>query len=274
MIKKYASIILWFSLGITSCYAQISQSAGASTLAMGNASVGLPNPFSSINNQAAMAFMDNGALSVFSRNQFFVDGVNQISAAGILPTKSGAFGLALNYEGFDLFNESKVGVSYGLLLAEDFSIGAQLTYYSLSIEQYGSTNSISFDAAIMYQAFDDLYVGAQIINPVQQDLTAFNTDNLPTTLKVGFGWLASDQVTITGELLQQFENDPVVNAGIEYRVIDAVALRTGISTNPTLNSFGVGFLLKQIQLDIAANYHQVLGISPALSLTYKLKSKS
>ena len=254
-------------------YAQISYSAGASTLAMGNASVGLPTSFSSINNQAAMAFVDHGAFSIFSRNQFFVDGLNQISASGIIPTKSGAFGLALNYEGFDLFNESKVGVSYGLLLAETFSIGAQITYYSLSIEQYGSKNSISFDAALMFQAYDDLYFGAQVINPAQQELTTSSTDNLPTILKAGFGWLASNNVTISGELMQHFESDPVVNAGFEYRIIEMIAIRTGISTNPTLNSFGVGFEFKQIELDVAANYHQTLGISPALSLTYKTKSK-
>ena len=241
-------------------------------MAMGNASVGLPTSFSSINNQAAMAFVEQGSFSIFSRNQFFVDGLNQISAAGILTTKSGAFGLALNYEGFDLFNESKVGVSYGLLLAQNFSLGAQLTYYSLNVEQFGNKNSISFDAAIMYKAYDDLYIGAQVINPVQQEITTSSTDNLPTTLKAGFGWLASKNVTITGELMQQFENDPVVNAGFEYRIVESVALRTGISTNPTLNSFGVGFVIRQIELDVAANYHQILGISPAVSLTYKVKS--
>jgi len=66
---------------------------------------------------------------------------------------------------------------------------------------------------------------------------------------------------------------PVFKAGIEYKAIKEFYLRAGISTNPALSSFGFGLNLKNLKIDFSANYHQVLGISPQVGLSYVMEKK-
>ena len=44
-------------------------------------------------------------------------------------------------------------------------------------------------------------------------------------------------------------------------------LRTGFSTNPSQNTFGIGYTLNNIQFDIAVKRHQILGYSPQFSVS-------
>ena len=54
----------------------------------------------------------------------------------------------------------------------------------------------------------------------------------------------------------------------ELEIAKKVQLRVGMNSNPSRISFGVGFLVNQLQLNIASTYHDVLGFSPALGFRY------
>jgi hypothetical protein len=56
-------------------------------------------------------------------------------------------------------------------------------------------------------------------------------------------------------------------------VADALALRLGFGSDPSQYAFGFGWKLKTFRLDVAAGYHQVLGFSPQVSLTYQMDKK-
>ena len=54
-------------------------------------------------------------------------------------------------------------------------------------------------------------------------------------------------------------------------ITDIFYLRGGISTNPTLSSFGFGLQMKNFKMDISSSFHQTLGITPGISLIYQKK---
>ena len=62
--------------------------------------------------------------------------------------------------------------------------------------------------------------------------------------------------------------------GIEYSPLETLYVRLGFRTNPTEFSFGVGLKLKSnLNIDIGSHWHQVLGFSPGLGLSYRFTKR-
>lgn len=54
--------------------------------------------------------------------------------------------------------------------------------------------------------------------------------------------------------------------GMEYRLLEKVALRAGFSTAPVVLSFGTGLRHRQLSIDVAVEAHRWLGLTPQISL--------
>lgn len=67
------------------------------------------------------------------------------------------------------------------------------------------------------------------------------------------------------------DQQSVFKAGLEYHVVEALYLRGGIATNPSLSSFGFGLKINQFTVDVASSWHQELGFTPQFSLAYTFK---
>ena len=72
------------------------------------------------------------------------------------------------------------------------------------------------------------------------------------------------------EGFQNIYDKPGLRVGMEYHVIEQLYLRGGISTAPTLASFGFGLKLKKFFIDVASSYHSTLGFSPQVSLSFNM----
>ena len=60
--------------------------------------------------------------------------------------------------------------------------------------------------------------------------------------------------------------------GLEYRLIDYIYVRTGISVQDYVqHSFGVGFNMHNFQADLAFSFQQFVGYTPSFSLRYAFK---
>jgi hypothetical protein len=70
------------------------------------------------------------------------------------------------------------------------------------------------------------------------------------------------------EAEKDIDNPARFKAGVEYKIVDALHLRGGIATNPSQYSLGVGINVKDLKIDLATSYHEVLGVTPAISLSY------
>jgi hypothetical protein len=116
-----------------------------------------------------------------------------------------------------------------------------------------------------------LVIGAHVFNPNKAKLTVFNDERIPTIMKVGLLYHFSDKVFGTIEAEKDIDHKPLVKSGIEYKLNEMFYLRAGVATNPFLNTFGFGLFLNNFQLDVASSFHSVLGFSPRMSLTYKIK---
>ena len=201
-----------------------------------------------------------------SENQFLLSELNEHTAACAIPVNGGVIGVNLNYFGFDLYNETKIGLAFGKQLSKNFNIGVQLDYSETYIQE--STNSLhnfTFKIGIQKQLSKELMLGAHIFNPTTVKLN--EDENIPSLFRVGLRSDANQKVRVFTEGSLESEQNGNLHLGIEYKIINELALRTGFSTNPAKNSFGIGYSLNKIQIDVAVNKHPILGYSPQISIS-------
>jgi hypothetical protein len=246
--------------------------AGARGLAMGNASVAFQDINSIFSNQAGLVNLTNPSFILFSEQRFALQEIRSIAAGAVYPTKSGVFGLSINYYGFEEYNEQKIGLAYSRKLAEKLSFGAQVNYLNYRIPEYGNKGFLSFEVGLQIQILKELTIAAHLVNPIGQEIV--ENENLPTVFKIGGAYQPSKKVIISLEVEKDIDFKTRIKGGIEYQLIDAFALRVGFADNPNSFNFGVGYKLKEkLNIDIGVNYHQVLGFSPGLGLVYQINKK-
>ncbi|TVQ90189.1 MAG: hypothetical protein EA393_06355, partial [Bacteroidetes bacterium] len=85
---------------------------GGRAAGMGNAAVTLYDFWAISHNQAGLAKMQNIAAGVYFENRFLIEELNFGAGAVVYPTPSGVLGFNFTYFGFELYNESKLGLAY------------------------------------------------------------------------------------------------------------------------------------------------------------------
>lgn len=248
------------------------QNAGARGAAMGNASVTFTDVNSIFSNQAGLAFLEKLSFTVYSESRFLTTGIHSFLFAGAYPhEKMGTFGLAIHYFGVEAYREQKIGIAYARKLFKNLSLGVQVDYLGIQIPEYGSANTLTFELGILAKVNDELSLGAHAYSPVRVPVNLDSNadfDKISPVFKMGAAYSPSKQVTLTGEMEKNLDYPFRGKMGIEYCPISVLVIRGGVGTRPFLMSFGLGIRLKSLDIAIASSYHQVLGFTPNLSLSY------
>lgn len=245
-------------------------SQGARGVSLGEATVALNDIHSVWSNQAGLAFLEKPSFNLFAQQHYLIPGLKTLGAAALYPTFSGNFGVALNYLGFEKYNEQRIGLNYSRQLMDKLSIGGQFTMLNAQIPEYGNKALFTFEIGLLADFIPNVKLGFHIANPVRMDW--LEGEKLPSRMKLGFAYRPSDILLLLGEVEKDVEYPARVKAGIEYQPVNRFSVRTGISTQPTSLYFGVGYGLENgLSFDIAASYHQILGTTPVAGITYQFK---
>lgn len=242
---------------------------GARSAAMGNASVSLSDIWSAHHNQAGLGFVRTIGAGVSYENRFLVKEISIRGGAVALPVKGGTFGLCITNFGFSLYNENKYSLSFAKAFGEKFSMGIAMDYLTTRIaEGYGNKGVLAAEVGIQAKPIKGLTIGAHAFNPTRAKINSYNNERLPTIIRLGADYNFSDKVTLAIETQKDIQYKAEFKAGLEYRAVKEFYLRIGTSTNPTLTSCGFGLNLKNLKVDFSGNYHQTLGFSPQIALSY------
>ena len=231
--------------------------------------------FSFTSNQASLAQLKKNAAGVYGERKFLVSELNNYTAAAGLTTSSGNFGINLNYSGFADYNEAQAGLAYGRKLGNKVDIGAQINYTSISIAAgYGNTSAISFELGAILHVTDKLNTGIYSRNPVGGKFGKNQPEKLSSVYGFGIGYEASEKFFISAEIEKEEEQPVNVNAGFQYKFIQQLLVRAGISSATSTAWLGVGLQLKSFRLDVTTNFHPQLGITPGVLLLFNFKEKN
>ena len=244
--------------------------AGGRANSMGNASVTFQDVYSAQNNQAGLAFVEKMSVGISTQNFFLVEGgISAHYGVFALPVKKqGVFGISVNYFGDNSFNQSKIGIGYGRKLAENVSVGLQLDYIGTKTIEAGTGSAFTFDLGILYQPVKTLTIGAKAFNPIRAKTGLDYEEELPAIINVGLAYQPSEKIMICAEGEQNIDDDLRAKFGVEYHIIDQLFLRGGYISNPSMYTCGIGVTIKALKIDISSQFHQQLGLSPGLGLSY------
>ena len=86
--------------------------------------------------------------------------------------------------------------------------------------------------------------------------------------RLGASYRMTSTLMGTIELEKDLLHRPLLRAGMEYGWRQMLFVRTGMPTRPGCFSFGLGYAHRNYHIDMAAQMHPVLGLTPQLSLSY------
>jgi len=276
-IINFPKFIIFFILLINlffqkSLAANDNHPIGTRSAGMANAYVMIWDIWSVYHNQAGLAAIENLTIGFHHENKFIVPQYGLQALALVVPTKSGTFGLTYSYFGFSKYNESKFGLAFGRSFGKAFSVGIQLDYLNTYIaEEYGNQGALTVEGGILAEPIENFFIGAHIYNPIKAKISTYDIEKIPTIFRVGLGYNFADKLFFGIETEKDLDTKSVFKAGIEYRIPENLFLRTGILTNPTQFTFGLGYEIKGLKADIAFTKHQILGFTPHFSIIYEFK---
>lgn len=251
------------------------QPIGGRRISLGSAYTGVRGDYWSMYaNPAGMAGMKQMQAGLFLERRFLMSEMNLGTVGFVLPFQTRHYaGVDFGGFGFGGYTESHIGLSYAASVLEQLSLGVKLQYARTSIQNYGSGGALIIDAGINAQIMKGLSVGASVFNANQAKLDTEIGEQIPSTFAFGLAYQASDKVLLVADLEKQVNFPYSFRGGIEYAILPILKARIGASTQPVTLNAGLGLSLKKgFDIDWANSYHEYLGYTPSLSLSYRFGS--
>lgn len=242
--------------------------AGARGAAMGNTSVAFQDINSAFSNPAGLATIPRWGITAMGEQRFLIPEIRSVAAAGAVASKAGVFGVQFHYFGLEAYNEQRLGLLYARQIFRDIYLGAGFDLLNTRIPDYGSQLNATGNIGLQANFAEPLWLGFHLFNPFR--IQRNNGEYFPTLMKAGFSYQASEKVLLSGEAEKDIDFPLRWKGGLEYRLLEALFLRAGFSTQPVQGTFGAGIDLKKgLRLDFAFQWHQILGWTPAFSAVYQ-----
>lgn len=242
---------------------------GARNSGMAGASVTLGDQYSLFNNIGGLASVTDHALFGGYQNRYGVTEFQVIGAGAIYHSSIGNAGVGFYKFGDDLFSQQRIHLAIGnKFQMVSLGLGADLLQYNVST--VGTKQALAIQFGGIAEITSKLFFGAHIFNLNQVNLVETTGERVPTVMKAGVSYRPNEELMINAEVEKDLDFDEIIKVGLEYQIIEHVFLRTGISTEPFLSAFGVGFHPKKLQFDYSYSNDSKLGSIHELSLAFSL----
>ena len=243
----------------------------ARSSALGYAATALAGDAGSHVNPALRALHAQPVAVVFARESFGLSPLRYGTAHVALPLNGVVASGGAGTFGFSDYRELHVNLgaarSVQLGTTRSLHLGLNLRYHHLRIPDYGRGGALAVNAGIAAEVLPPLLLGAHATNLLGAALAS--TIPVPQTLAVGLGYLASPDVWVLADVVKDLDAPVSLRGGLEILLLDLLALRTGVATQPRRWTAGTGVAVGGLSADLAAERHPELGWSPSAALTIR-----
>ncbi|MBI1193786.1 MAG: hypothetical protein GC205_11535 [Bacteroidetes bacterium] len=264
MKHSIALALLCFSLGSR---AQ-PEAFGPRATGLAGAVVADNSPWAGFANPAGLAAIDRFSAALAVDRRAWLPGLETFGAGLTLPAEFGCIGLIFRQFGYSFYREQSASLLFARRFGPQWSIGIGLDYLRLSLADYGRRQTITGQAGLLYQPFNQLTVGMRIYNPFQAALSEDGQENWPTLFSLGASYAPAQNLSVKTQVDKSLEGPLRVRCGLDYEVMESLRLRVGFSTEPATPQAGIGYRLKALDLDLGAGFHPYLGVIPAVGFCW------
>lgn len=276
MIRRVA-LALWLFAYASSAFAGGEKlDVGARAIALGGAFTGLANSATTLfYNPAGLALIPYREASFFYARPYGLRELDYLTFAynepSLLPRQFGAFGVSAKRYGFELYNETSLGLAYANSFEKKFFYGVGLNYQHTFIKNYGSASAIGASVGALALVTETLAIGAAAHNLNAPKMGA-SREELAQTYAVGLSYKALSNVLLVFDAEKDVRFPLNLKGGMEYRPVAAISLRVGFSSEPSRFSGGVGVHYAMLDVDYAFATHRDLGLTNQVSVSLRFGS--
>ena len=271
-MKKIILILIIYLL-INRCYAtELLKPLGGRAAAMGRTSVCEQSIWALSNNPAGLVGLQGWHCGLYYENQWmlketaFKNGGFAKAFDGV-----GCFGLMVSQFGWSGQSENLLGLAYARKFGPNLAIGLRADCWWLHLEDgYPDQVTPSFMLGAQSQVTEKLMLGATLFNPLNTRLNTLNKDALPIVMRIGCAYWFTEVFMGQCDIEKSSQVYGVsIGSGFEYTLFRRFQLRAGAQYNPDVISFGAGYSIKNLHVDLAAQMHQMLGATVQVGINYE-----
>jgi len=241
---------------------------GAGEAGMGYVCIMKSGFWTSFHNQASLAFNNSFSFGFNYENRFTIRELGTRSVGITIPVEKASIGVYYSHFGYSDFNRDRTGLACGMKLSEKLSAGVQIDYFSEKTSgEYANNQSITYETGLIITPSERMHIGIHIFNPVPNSI---RKNYLPTTLRVGTGIDLNKLIFGGIEVEMSTSSNLIFRAGFEYEAEKNLWLRSGFSTDNNSFSFGLGYLLKIVKIDLGFVTHEKLGVSSSVAFIFQI----
>jgi hypothetical protein len=266
--KISVSVLLFFSSLAASGEDPYRPSAGAGEAGKGFVCIIKDGFWSSFHNQAILANNTSFSFGFNYENRFNISELGTRSVGMIIPGGKASVGVIYSHFGYTDFKRDMSGLACGMKLTNKIAAGLQVDYFAeRAVGEYSNIQSVTCEVGLLVNPSENIMIGLHLFNPVPNSL---RKSFLPTSLRIGVG-TNLNKLLFTGiEAEMSSGSNLIFRTGFEYEVAKKLWLRGGFCSDSNSFSFGLGFLLKIVQMDVSFVTHEKLGVTSSVSLIFKI----
>lgn len=266
-MNKLFNLSFWLILSINTCFAQ--NNLGPRLTAMGMNGIAVKDLWNLEGNPSGITDIKSSTIAINYSKYLFDNELSKQAIAFAIPFKNNYIGASFQRYGITEYNEIKVGFALAKKFGNSLSIALKGNYHQIKISNYGTTTGFSVDVGAMYDYSEFLTFGISVNNP---SLQKFNTKTIavtiPTIIKIGSSYRASNKILIAATISKDLDKSVDVGLGLEYKLLEPMSLRAGITAKPFKQYAGFGLNYKKLMIDIAIESDPHLGYTPQIALAY------
>lgn len=243
-------------------------SAGAGEAGSGYVCVMKNGFWTSFHNQAVLPSNNSLTAGFNYENRFGIPELGTRTAAFIIPAGKTSLAAIYSHFGYSDFKRDMTGLACGMKVSDKISAGVQVDYFSQRTSgEYNNNQIVTCEAGLIISATENTSLGIHLFNPVPNSL---RKTFMPSSLRIGAGTRLNKLLFAGAEAEMYTGSKLIVRTGFEYEAAKKFWLRGGYSTENNSFSFGLGLLVKMVQMDIGFVTHDKLGVTSSASLIFKI----
>ncbi|WP_289053339.1 hypothetical protein [Carboxylicivirga marina] len=230
--------------------------------------------WASLNNVANQAHVKSLSVGAAYQMRFNLSELSSRAATAIVPSRFGSFsGLAMQ-SGFSKSNYNRYAVAYSRLFGNSISAGFQFNYMNHQMQSADRADAFYSAFGLGFKTTESIKVGVYIQNPEQSKLSYQDEAYaLPTFFNGAIKYSIPHKFFAIFELEKELEYDVVYKTAIQFSFNDKLFVRGGVRGKPVEITFGGGFQLVGLSIDVGFSHHQQLGMTSGAGLAYSFKHK-
>ena len=269
-MRKYFTIcLLFFGLFFFHIAGaqQYDESFAVQGIAMAGQSAALGTSFNPIGNPALMPLNKRTSFGLSVYNKFFLANLKQ-GGFGMTHklTKTDVIGVVMQFNGTPNLKQSNIALAYSKKINEKFNAGISFIYLNTFEQSLGSKNNFLAKAGIVFRPSSSFLIGATVYNPLAAKFSKFSNERIPTYISAGICYKVSRQVKVYSEYKLGLNEVRNLKLGLSYEPKPGFIFFAGYQNTNSPLSFGFTFKTKNLNINIATQYHQLLGFSPAIGM--------